>query len=102
MKRPWLFLIYIVLAPVVVSVLSAFIINKGEAISDAASVEYVDKKNSIQDENCLILKGDIQRQINLKADKTEVQHLKENDAALSKTLEIMDKRIYDLWMARSK
>jgi len=64
-------------------------------VDNAASVGYVNSENTKQDDFNYNVHNEMKKTINSKADKTDVDDIKA-------TLNIMDSRIYDLWIIKNK
>lgn len=89
----------IVLFASVISLLSAYFLNKIQArdshIDNAASTQYVDERDNKIITQFSTEDAKLQKQINEKADYQLVKDM--NDRQI-----IMDARIYDLWKERKK
>ncbi len=69
---------------------------------NAASVEYVNKENIKQDNICKETAINFKTEIDKKADKIELEALKQNQSDFKSKIETMDDRIYDLWKLQFK
>lgn len=71
-RHPLTILLYVLIAPILVSLISAKIIDRDKDFKSMAPIEYVDKANTKQDIACEKAMSHIETELDKKADKDDV------------------------------